>query len=166
VLLNSHYRGATALLYSRISRIHDCNSVRYCSHYHCCGCGMCPASSCHLWWVSSLLNFWVNIIVNFIYFVFICIQLNFYTYIIDIYLIYFNCYVTSTTCPQRYLLYDIVDYWLPAVFCNPQLITLNSTSMFLDLFLRWISHSDEILRYFCCGFSPGIGGWYWFGYYC
>jgi len=59
----------------------------------------------------------------FIHFVFICILLNLYAYIIDI---YFNHYANSTIWPLWYLLYDvdIADYWVSTTFFNLQLMTL------------------------------------------
>ena len=126
------------LLHSRISWTCNCDSLRYCGCHQCCGCGMHPASLR----VSSQLNFWDNIMPIFMYFIVICIQiqLNFRTYVIDIYIIYFNRYVTCAICPWYYPLYDIADYWLSAIFCNPQLTTLTRGTFFVDLFTYLLAH--------------------------
>lgn len=50
---------------------------------------------------------------------FSCIQLNL------LYIIYFNCYATFTICPEHYLLYDMADFGLYAIFHNLLLMTLN-----------------------------------------
>jgi len=129
MLLNS----CQVLLHCRISWIRNHHFVNYCGRYGCRGYRKRPASSCHLWRVSSQLNFWANISI-FTYFIFICIQLNslyiYNWYISCLMFQVFNCYGTFAICPWRYPLYDMADHWLSATFCNPQLIILGYMHVF------------------------------------
>lgn len=61
----------------------------------------------------------------------------------------FNYCLTSTICPWCCQLYDIANYWLSAIFCNPQLVAHIRSLCFMNQYLA----ADIIVSVLACIWS-------------